>query len=54
MEPMGATAYELTKALNFPGIYQLVYDLRIAKGCGVGKKIKPRKVAVEVELTRTR
>src|ERR1700704_5934927 len=24
MEPMGATAYELTKALNFPGIYQVV------------------------------
>ena len=85
MEPMGVTAYELAKALNFPGIYEVVrgdraisadtairlgkyfglpaqfwmnlqndYDLRIAEGSGVGKKIKPRKVAVEVELIGTR
>jgi antitoxin HigA-1 len=24
MEPMGVTAYELAKALNFPGIYEVV------------------------------
>ena len=85
MEPMGLSAYELAKALNFPGIYEVVrgdraisadtairlgkyfglpaqfwmnlqndYDLRIAEGSGVGKKIKPRKVGVEAELTGTR
>ena len=85
MEPMGLTAYELAKALNFPGIYEVVrggraisadtairlgkyfglpaqfwmnlqndYDLRTAEGSGVGKKIKPRKVGVEGELTGTR
>src|SRR5205085_9677106 len=73
MEPMGVTAYELAKALNFPGIYEVVrgdraisaetavrlgkyfclpaqfwmnlqndFDLRIAEGSGVGKKIKHR------------
>jgi hypothetical protein len=30
------------------------YDLRIAEGSGIGKKIKPRKAAVEAELTGTR
>jgi antitoxin HigA-1 len=85
MEPMGMSAYELAKALNFPGIYEVVrggraisadtairlgkyfglpaqfwmnlqndYDLRIAEGSGIGKKIKPRKVAVEAQLTGTR
>jgi addiction module HigA family antidote len=85
MEPMGASGYELAKALNFPGIYEVVpggravsadtairlgkyfglpaqfwmnlqndYDFRIAEGSGIGKKIKPRKIAVEVELTGTR
>jgi addiction module HigA family antidote len=85
MEPMGVTAYELAKALNFPGIYEVVrgdraisadtairlgkyfglpaqfwmnlqndYDLRIAEGSGVGKKIKPRRVGVEAKLTGTR
>jgi addiction module HigA family antidote len=85
MEPMGMSAYELAKALNFPGIYEVVrgdraisadtairlgkyfglpaqfwmnlqndYDLRIAEGSGVGRKIKPRKVAVEAQLTGTR
>jgi len=85
MEPMGMSAYELAKALNFPGIYDVVrggraisadtairlgkyfglpaqfwmnlqndYDLRIAEGSGIGKKIKPRKVAVEAQLTGTR
>ncbi len=76
MEPMGMTAYELAKALGFPGIYEVVrgdrsisadtairlgkyfglpaqfwltlqndYDLRIAEGSGVGKRIKPRRIA---------
>jgi len=85
MEPMGMSAYELAKALNFPGIYEVVrgsraisadtairlgkyfglpaqfwmnlqndYDLRIAEGSGIGKKIKPRKVAVQAQLTGTR
>src|SRR3977135_3007870 len=85
MEPMGVSAYQLAKALSFPGIYEVVrgdraisadtairlgkyfglpaqfwmnlqndYDLRIAEGSGVGKKINPRKVAVEVELTGPR
>jgi addiction module HigA family antidote len=73
MEPMGMSAYALAKALNFPGIYEVVrgdravsadtairlgkyfglpaqfwlnlqndYDLRIARGSGIGKEIKPR------------
>jgi addiction module HigA family antidote len=73
MEPMGVSAYALAKALNFPGIYEVVrgeravsadtairlgryfglpsqfwmnlqndYDLRVAEGSGIGKKIKPR------------
>ena len=73
MEPMGISAYALAKALNFPGIYEVVreeraisadtairlgryfglpaqfwlnlqndYDLRIAEGSGVGRRIKPR------------
>jgi addiction module HigA family antidote len=85
MEPMGMSAYELAKALNFPGIYDVVrgdraisadtairlgkyfglpaqfwmnlqndYDLRIAEGSGIGKKIKARRVAVETQLTGTR
>ncbi len=85
MEPMGVSAYELAKALNFPGIYEVVrggraisadtairlgkyfglpaqfwmnlqndYDLRLAEGSGIGKKIKPRKVSIEAELTGTR
>src|ERR1700704_5186247 len=85
MEPMGLSAYELAKALNFPGIYEVVrgdravsadtairlgkyfglpaqfwmnlqnnYDLRIAEGSGVGKKIKPRAVVVEAEFSGTR
>jgi antitoxin HigA-1 len=85
MEPMGMSAYELAKALNFPGIYDVVrggraisadtairlgkyfglpaqfwmnlqndYDLRIAEGSGIGKKIKPRKVALQAQLTGTR
>jgi len=76
MEPMGVSAYQLAKALSFPGIYEVVrgdravsadtairlgkyfglpaqfwlnlqndYDLRIAEGSGVGKNIKPRRVA---------
>lgn len=85
MEPMGVSGYELAKALNFPGIYEVVrgdraisadtairlgkyfglpaqfwlnlqndYDLRIAEGSGVGKKIRPRKVAHRVELAEAR
>jgi antitoxin HigA-1 len=84
MEPMGMSAYALAKALDFPGIYEVVrgdraisadtairlgkyfglpaqfwlnlqneYDLRIAEGSGIGKKIKPRKVSVEAQLTGT-
>ena len=82
MEPMGVSGYELARALDFPGIYEIVrgeraisadtairlgkyfglpaqfwlnlqndYDLRIALGSGVGKKIKPRKVEHDTELT---
>ena len=80
MEPMSASAYELAKVLNFPGIYDVVrrdhassadtairlgksfglpapfwlnlqndYDLRIAEGSGIGKGIRPRKVAYDAE-----
>ncbi len=72
MEPMGVSAYALAKALEFPGIYEVVrgdravsaetairlgkyfglpaqfwlnlqndYDVRIAEGSGIGKRIKP-------------
>jgi antitoxin HigA-1 len=85
MEPVGLSAYELAKALNFPGIYEVVrgdraisadtairlgkyfglppqfrlnlqndYDLRIAAGSGIGKGIKPRKVAYQAELASAR
>jgi len=73
MEPMRLSAYALAKALNFPGIYEVVrgdraisadtairlgkyfglpaqfwlnlqndYDLRIAEGSGIGRRVKPR------------
>ena len=76
MEPMGVSAYALAKALEFPGIYEVVrgdraisaetairlgkyfglpaqfwlnlqndYDLRIAGGSGIGKRIKPHTVS---------
>lgn len=76
MEPLGVSAYALAKALDFPGLYEVVrgdraisadtairlgkyfglpaqfwlnlqndYDLRLAEGSGVGKKIKPRAVS---------
>ena len=85
MEPMGVSAYELAKALNFPGIYEVVrgdraisadtairlgkyfrlpaqfwlnlqndYDLRIAEGSGIGKGIKPHKVAAAPEFAGVR
>ncbi len=85
MEPMGVSAYALAKALNFPGIYEVVrggraisadtairlgkyfglsaqfwlnlqndYDLRIAAGSGIGKGIKPRRIAYDTELAATR
>ena len=85
MEPMGVSAYQLAKALSFPGIYEVVrgdraisadtairlgkyfglpaqfwlnlqndYDLRIAEGSGIGKGIKPRKVAHDVEHASAR
>jgi addiction module HigA family antidote len=85
MEPMGVSGYELAKALDFPGIYEVVrgdraisadtairlgkyfglpaqfwlnlqndYDLRIAEGSGVGKKIRPRKITASVELAEAR
>jgi addiction module HigA family antidote len=85
MEPMAVSAYELAKALDFPGIYEVVrggraisadtairlgryfglpaqfwlnlqndYDLRIAAGNGIGRRIKPRKIAHDAELTGAR
>jgi addiction module HigA family antidote len=85
MDPMGVSAYALAKALNFPGIYEVVrgeraisadtairlgkyfglpaqfwlnlqndYDLRIAEGSGIGKKIRPRKVTGHVKLAEAR
>jgi len=85
MEPMGVSAYELAKALRFPGIYEVVrgdraitadtairlgkyfrlpaqfwlnlqndYDLRIAKGSGIGTGIRPRNNARDAELTGAR
>ena len=81
MEPMGVSGYELAKALDFPGIYEVVrgdraisadtairlgkyfglpaqfwlnlqneYDLRMAQGRGIGKKIKPRKIERDIAL----
>ena len=83
MEPMGVTAYELAKALSFPGIYEVVrgdraisadtairlgkyfglpaqfwlnlqndYDLRIAEGSGIGRKIEPRVVGRQSSVAR--
>ncbi len=85
MEPMGVSGYELAKALNFPGIYEVVrgersisadtairlgkyfglpaqfwlnlqndYDLRLAEASGIGKKIRPRKIAYRIELADAR
>jgi addiction module HigA family antidote len=85
MEPMGVSAYELAKAVSFPGIYEVVrgdraisadtairlgkyfglpaqfwlnlqndYDLRLAEGSGVGKKIRPRKAAHDAVLADAR
>jgi len=85
MEPMNISAYEMAKALAFPGIYDVVrgdrsisadtairlgkyfglpaqfwlnlqndYDLRIAEGSGVGRKIRPRAVPYESEVRRAR
>ena len=85
MEPMGVSSYALAKALNFPGIYEVVrgdraisadtairlgkyfglpaqfwlnlqneYDLRIAEGSGIGKGIRPRKIAQDAELADAR
>ncbi len=85
MEPMGMSAYELAKALDFPGIYEVVrgdraisadtairlgkyfglpaqfwmnlqndFDLRLAEGSGIGKRIKPRNVSAGAERTGTR
>src|SRR6267143_3192619 len=76
MEPMGVSAYQLAKALSFPGVYEGVrgeraisadtairlgkyfglpaqfwlnlhndYELRIAESSGIGKGIRPRRVA---------
>jgi addiction module HigA family antidote len=84
MEPMGVSAYALAKALNFPGIYDVVrgdraisadtairlgryfglpaqfwmnlqndYDLRIAEGSGIGKRVKPRDVGSRGDRVRT-
>jgi antitoxin HigA-1 len=85
MEPMGIKAYELAKALNCPGIYDVVrrdraisadtairlgkyfglpaqfwmnlqndYDLRVAERSGIGKRIKPRSMTVDAEVTSLR
>jgi addiction module HigA family antidote len=85
MESMGVSAYALAKALEFPGIYEVVrgdraisaetairlgkyfglpaqfwlnlqndYDLRIAEGSGVGKRIRPQNARYRVRLTGTR
>ncbi|MGD0823341.1 MAG: HigA family addiction module antitoxin [Terriglobales bacterium] len=85
MEPMGISAYALAKALNFPGIYEVVrgdraisadtairlgkyfdlpaqfwlnlqndYDLRIAEGGGIGKEIRPCRVAHDTEPANMR
>jgi hypothetical protein len=32
MEPMGITAYQLAKALHFPGIYEVVRERRAITG----------------------
>jgi antitoxin HigA-1 len=80
MEPLGLSAYVLAKALDFPGIYEVVrgdraisadtairlgkyfglpaqfwlnlqndYDLRVAEGSGIGKKIKPRAASLAAQ-----
>lgn len=85
MESMGVSGYELAKASNFPGIYEVVreergisvdaairlgkyfglpahfwlnlqndYDLRIAKGSGIGKGIKPRTAVSDEDLAGAR
>ena len=85
MEPMGVSAYALAKALEFPGIYEVVrgdraisaetairlgeyfglppqfwlnlqndYDLRIAEGTGIGKRVKPHNARYRVQLTGAR
>ncbi len=52
------TAIRLGKYFGLPAQFwmnlQNDYDLRIAEGSGIGKKIKPRKVAVQAQLTGTR
>jgi addiction module HigA family antidote len=84
MEPMGVSAYALAKALEFPGIYEVVrgdravsaetairlgkyfglpaqfwlslqndYDVRIAEGSGIGKRVKPY-VGSRAQLAGTR
>lgn len=85
MEPMQISGYEMAKALEFPGIYDVVrgdrsisadtairlgkyfglpaqfwlnlqndYDLRIAEGSGVGRKIQPRAVTYDSKVRRAR
>src|SRR5271157_3352569 len=84
MEPMGVSAYALAKALEFPGIYEVVrgdraisaetairlgkyfglpaqfwlnlqndYDVRIAEGSGIGKRIRPQNTRYRVRLIGT-
>ncbi|MGA8431987.1 MAG: HigA family addiction module antitoxin [Candidatus Sulfotelmatobacter sp.] len=84
MEPMGVSAYALAKALEFPGVYEIVrgaraisadtairlgiyfglpaqfwlnlqndYDLRIAAGSGVARKIKPREEHAALQRSGT-
>ncbi len=85
MEPLGVTAYALAKALDFPGIYEVVrgdraisadtairlgryfglpaqfwlnlqndYDLRLAEGNGIARKIKPRAASQNAALSAAR
>jgi addiction module HigA family antidote len=52
------TAIRLGKYFGLPAQFWLNlqndYDLRIAEGSGVGKSIKPRRVASDAELTGAR
>src|SRR5271170_3678742 len=52
------TAIRLGKYLGLPPQFWLNlqndYDLRIAEGSGIGKRIKPPKIANDAELTGTR
>jgi addiction module HigA family antidote len=52
------TAIRLGKYFGLPALFWLNlqndYDLRIAEGSGIGRGIRPRKVAYDAELAGTR